>query len=217
LTSPDTLLSIANPRYPEGSMKLSPALVPALALGLLAVGCEQPPTKEITAAQQALAQARSDGAETLASEQFREAATAFADAERKAQAQDYRGALSAALDAAEKSRAASQAAGSARALARSAAELAEGEARIALDEVAEIRAQAAKAKVPDEAFEAVLPRLAEGQAAVEVLAKALADADLPAAQKAVAEVKDKTMPLPSLFREARIAWDAQKGKRPKRR
>lgn len=198
-------------------MRLSPALVPALALGLLAVGCEEPPTKEITAAQQALAQARSDGADTLAREQFREAEAAFADAERKAQAQDYRGALSSALDAAEKSRAASLAAATARTLARNAAELAQDEARIALDEVAEIRAQAAKQKVPDAAFEELMPKLAEGEAATQALAKALAEADLQAAQKAAAEVKVKAMPLPGLFREARLAWDAQKGKRPKRR
>jgi hypothetical protein len=211
------LLSIARPRFTNGSMKLSPSLAPALALCLLVGGCEQPPTREITAAEQALTQARSDGAEAFAPEQFREAETAFAEAQRKAQAQDYRGALSSATDAAEKARAAALAAAAARALARSAAQLAESTAQIALDEVAEIRAQAAKARVPEDAFEPVLPKLAEGQAVADALAKALAAGDVQAAQKLAADVKEKVLPLPSLFREARVEWDSQKGRKPKRR
>jgi hypothetical protein len=198
-------------------MKLPSTLLPALALGLLAVGCEQPPTKEIAGAEAALAQAREAGADTFAPEQFREAQAALADAQRKVQASDYRGALSSALDAAEKSRAASVAAGSARALARSNVELAESQAQIALDEVAEIRAQATKAKVPDKAFEELLPKVAEGQAAVEAVSKALASGDILTAQKLAVALKNSVTPLPGLFREARVQWDAQKGRKPKRR
>jgi hypothetical protein len=198
-------------------MRSSPALAVAFALCLLAAGCEQPPTKEITAAEQALAQARTDGADTFAPGQYREAEAAFAEAQRKVQAQDYRGALSSAQDAAEKARAASLAAGSARTLARNAADLAQDEAQIAMDEVAEIRAQAAKQKVPDAAFDELTPRLAEAEAAVQALQKALAGADFQAMQQAAADVKAKVLPLPGLFRDARVAWDEQKGRRPKRR
>lgn len=199
-------------------MRFPANAVPVLVLCLLPAACEQPPSKEIAAAEAALGQARADKADVFAPEQFREAQAALAEAQRKVQAKDYRGALSSALDAAEKSRAASLAATSARALARSAAELAEGEAQIALDEVAEIRAQAAKAKVPDKAFEDLLPRLSEAQAAVDALAKALGDGDVLTAQKLSTALKTQVSPLPGLFREARIQWDAQqKGRRPRRR
>lgn len=198
-------------------MRFPVSPVPVLVLCLLAAACEQPPSKEITAAEAALAQARKDKADVFAPEQFREAQAALADAQRKVQAKDYRGALSSALDTAEKSRTASIAAGSARALARNAAELAIGEAEIALDEVAEIRAQATKAKVADKAFEELLPRLAEAQAAVDAVTKALADGDVLTAQKLSAQFKEKVTPLPGLFREARVQWDAQKGRRPRRR
>jgi hypothetical protein len=197
-------------------MKLPARLAPVLALCLLATACEQPPSKELAAAEAALAQARADGADAFAPEQFREAQAALADANRKVQAKDYRGGLSSALDASEKSRAASAAAGSARALARSSAELAGSEAQAALDEVAEIRAQATKAKVPDKAFEELLPRVAEAQAAVDAVAKALSDGDVLTAQKLTASLRTSVTLLPGLFREARVQWDAQKGRKPKR-
>ena len=198
-------------------MKLPATFAPVLVLCLASSACEQPPSKEIAAAEAALEQARKDGADTFAPDQFREAQAALAAAQQKVAAKDYRGALSSALDAVEKSRSASIAAGSARALARSNAELAESNARIALDEVAEIRAQAAKAKVPDQAFAELLPRLQEAEAAVEAVSKALAAGDLATAQKLAGELKEKVTPVPGLFREARVQWDAQKGRRPKRR
>src|SRR5262245_50574763 len=182
-------------------MKLTARLAPVLALCLLASACEQPPAKELAAAEAALAQAKADGADTFAPEQFREAQAALADANSKVQAKDYRGGLSSALDASEKSRAASAAASSARALARSSAELAESEAQAALDEVAEIRAQAVKAKVPDKAFEELLPRVDEAQAAVDAVAKALSAGDVLTAQKLTAAFKTTVTPLPGLFRE----------------
>jgi hypothetical protein len=199
-------------------MRFPSLAAPVLVLCLLAAACEQPPSKEVAAAEASLAQARTDKADVFAPEQFREAQAALAEAERKVQAKDYRGALSSALDAAEKARAASIAAASARALARSAADLAMGEAQIALDEVAEIRAQATRAKVPDKAFEELLVPLAEAQAAVDALAKALADGDVLTAQKSATVLKTQVTPLPGLFRKARVQWDEQqKGRRARRR
>jgi hypothetical protein len=198
-------------------MRFPSTTVAIVGLCLATAACDQPPVKEIGAAEAALAQARKDKADVFAPEQLREADAALADAQQKVQTKDYRDALSSALDAAAKARAASVAAGSARALARSAVELAEGQAQIALDEVAEIRDQASKAKVPEDVFEPLLPRLAEGQAAVDAVAKALSDGDVIAAQKLTAELKEMVTPLPELFREARVQWDAQKGRKPKRR
>src|SRR5262245_26941047 len=123
-----------------------------LLLGLAPAACEQPPTKEIAGAESAVQQARAYGASDFAPERFGEAQAALDDAHKRVQAKDYRGALSSALDAAEKSRLASQAATAAKALARNAAEVAEAEVQAALDEVAEIRAQAVKAKIPEAVF-----------------------------------------------------------------
>lgn len=187
-----------------------PATLPLiLLLGLVAAACEQPPTKEIAAADASLQQARADGADVFAPDRFGEAQAALSDAHKRVQAKDYRGALSSALDAAEKSRLASQAATAARALARNAAEVAEAEAQAALDEVTEIRAQAAKTKVPETVFEPLLPRATEAGAALDELVKALADGKLAEAQKMAADLKTRVAPLPGLFREAQAKWEAE--------
>jgi hypothetical protein len=195
--------------------KLAPLVLSCLALS----ACEQPPTKEIAAAEAALQQARADAADVFAADRFGEAQAAVADAQKKVQAKDYRGALSSALDAAEKSRLASQAATAAKTLARNAAELAEAEAQAALDEVAEIRAQAAKAKVPEKVFEPLLPQATEAATALASLVKALADGEILQAQKLAADIKTRAVPLPGLFRQAQEQWEAEhpRGRRPRRR
>jgi hypothetical protein len=194
---------------------LAPVLLSCLALS----ACEQPPTKEIATAEAALQQARADAADVFAPDRFGEAQAAVAAAQKKVQAKDYRGALSSALDAAEKSRLASQAATAAKQLARNAAELAEAEAQAALDEVAEIRAQAAKARIPEQVFEPLLPQTTEAGSALDALVKALADGEILQAQKLAADIKAKAAPLPGLFREAREKWEAEhpRGRRQRRR
>jgi hypothetical protein len=200
-------------------MRTHSRLALILFLCLACAACEQPPAKEIAAAESALQQARQDGADIFTPDRFGEAQAALADAHKKVQAKDYRGALSSATDAAEKSRAASQAAQAAKALARNAAEVAEAEVQAALDEVAEIRAQAAKAKIPENVFEDLLPQVTEASSALDGMAKALADGNLLEAQKLATELKAKVTPLPGLFREAQAKWEAQhpKSRRPRRR
>lgn len=200
-------------------MRRASKLTLILLLCLVSTACEQPPTKEIAAAEVALQQARADAADVFAPDRFGEAQAALADAQKRVQAKDYRGALSSALDAAEKSRLASQAATAAKSLARNAAELAEAEAQAALDEVAEIRAQAAKAKIPEKVFEPLLPQTTEAGSALDALVKALADGEILEAQKRAADLKARVAPLPNLFREAQEKWEAEhpKGRRPRRR
>lgn len=185
---------------------------------LSALACGQPPVKELDAAGAALELARSEGADVYAAERFGEAQAALEEARRRAEAKDYRGALSWATDAAERSRSAAQEAASARALARNAARVAEAEVLAALDEVAEIRAEAAKARIPERAFAELLPQLAEAASALESLAKIQAEGKFLEAKQLAAELKARVTPLPGVFREAQVSWETQhrKGRRSRR-
>src|SRR4029453_15536553 len=131
----------------------------ALVLPLALCACDQPPAKEIAAAEVQLAQAREAGAERFAPDRFRDAEAALGLARTRVQQKDYRGALSAANDAAEKGRTAVQAVTAARANAKGAAELAQKEIGIFLEEVEQVRQEALTAKVPDEAFAELEPPL----------------------------------------------------------
>lgn len=175
---------------------------------LVAAACEQPPTKEIDAAEAALEQARSGGADVFAPDRFGEAQAAFSDAERKIEARDYRGALSSATDAGEKSRAALQAAVATKQLARDAAHAAEAEAQAALDEVASIQDRAVKLKIPDQAFGRLLLETTEASTALDAVARALADGKLLEAKNLAVEIRARVTPLPALFREAQAKWQA---------
>ncbi|MBI3932773.1 MAG: DUF4398 domain-containing protein [Acidobacteria bacterium] len=194
-------------------------LRPGLAVmaGLALLGCDQPPTREIAAAEAAVGQARQEGAGQYAADRFREAETALSDAQRKVQEKDYRGALSSATHAAERARTASQAAAAARTVARSAAEVAKTEVLAVLDEVGTIREEAVTAKVPDEAFEEVAPRVGEVQQSLDAVARLLDSGDLLGAQQAATDLKARAVPLPGLFRGALERWQAEhpKGRRGK--
>ena len=115
---------------------------------LAAVACDQPPVKEIAAAEQQVERARSIGADRYARERWTQAETALALARQRLQSRDYRGALSAANDAAESARVATEATGPAKSAARNAAEVAIGEVRTMLDRATSERTTALKAGVP---------------------------------------------------------------------
>src|SRR5512134_3108572 len=106
-----------------------------LFLAALLAGCAQPPTRELTAAETALAEAQRAEAEKYASELMEQAKAALVAARQKVEQKDYRGALSSAVDASEKARAAAAAVPSAKMLLKGAAETAQAEAQAALDEV----------------------------------------------------------------------------------
>jgi chromosome segregation ATPase len=180
----------------------------ALVVGvLLAVACQQPPTREITAAEAAVEAARKAGADHYAADRWREAEAALRAARDKIQAKDYRGALSSANEASEKSRSAVQAVQSARALARSAVQLARAEIEAEIEEVDAIRQEAANAKVSDEAFAGVEPQLAEAREALARVGETLEHGEPLEAQKAAAELKAQAAGLPEAYRQARAAWE----------
>ena len=196
-------------------MRLRVLLFPLI---LALAACEQPPSKELAAAEAALNQARTDEAEKYAAEQFKEAEKALEEARRKVQAREYRAALSSATEAAERARQASQTVGVAKKLAQSAIQVSQVEVEAALDEADTIREDALKARIPEKAFEEVLPRLAAAREELAGLAQQVGGADLLATQQAASDLRKKATALAEAFREARSAWEAAhpKGRKPRR-
>lgn len=187
-------------------------LLPLLAaLGFSA--CDEPPRKEIGAAEAALAQARHAGAERYTPERYREAELALREAKKKVQQKDYRGALSSATEATDKSRQAAQQAAAAKTVIRSANEVAQAEIQASFDEIAQVREGAANDKVPDKVFDELTAEADQAQQALQGIAKAMESGDLLEAQKAAAELKARVAPLPGRFREAVDAWQAAHPKR----
>jgi hypothetical protein len=175
---------------------------------LLSAACQQPPTREINAAEAALEAARKAGADRYAVDRWREAEAALQAARDKVQAKDYRGAFSSANEASEKARSAVQAVQSARNLARSAVQLARAEIEAEIEEVDAVRQEAAAAKVPDEAFASVEPQLAEAREALARIGETLDRGEPLEAQKAAAELKAQAANLPEAYRQARVTWEA---------
>ena len=191
-------------------------LVPGALLILAAAGCEQPPTREIEAAQAQVDAARKEGAEQYAADRWRDAQTAMQQARDRMAAKDYRGALSSANAAAERARSAQQAVRSARALARGRTETTQAEIRAALEEIDTIRQEAAAAKVPEDVFAEFAPRIADAQAGLQRITEALAT-DALKAQSEAAELKTRCADLPTALRQAQAKWLAEHRQRGKRR
>jgi len=188
-------------------MRHRPPLLVALSGALLLFACEQPPTKELDAAQKQVDLARKSGAAQYAPARLQEAEAAMQDALRKVGVKDYRGALSAASDAADKAKSAVKAASVAQALTKGSAELAQSEARIALEEAAQVKAEALKAKVPEAAFEELEPRVAKLTQDLEAAAATLKRGELIEAQKASAALKAEAVALPGRYRQAAQEWE----------
>jgi hypothetical protein len=187
--------------------------VPAAAL--IVCACDQPPTREIAAAETALVAAEQQGAAQYAPERLEAARAALLEAQRRVQAKDYRGALSAAGEAGEKARAAGKSAEAAKQLAESAAESARDEARILMDEVPPLKDAATEAKVTPEAFTEADAELAAVQALVASCDQALATKDFLAARSQAEEARAKAQALPDKYRQARADWEAAHPKKPK--
>lgn len=188
-------------------LRRTPTVLLSLPLLLLAAGCDQPPTKEIKAAEAAIEKARAAEAETYVADRFREAQSALDTAQRKLAEKDYRGALSSANEASEKARAAAQGAGPARILAKSAAETKVAEIQAVLEEIGTVRSEASEAKVPDEAFADVASKVDELNAGLAAVNQLLSEGNLLGAQRAAEELKARTPGLVDAFRAARTAWD----------
>ena len=192
----------------------------AVLLPLALCACDQPPAKEIAAAEAQIEEARQAGAERFAPDRWREAQAALATARAKVQEKDYRAALSAANDAAEKGRLAVQGVATAKAHSVRAAELAQKEIGIFLEEIEQARQEALVAKIPDEAFVDVEPRLAEVRDGLQRVSDTLQKGDVLEAQKAAAELRAQAADLPAAFRDARALWEEEhppKGRKPAKR
>jgi hypothetical protein len=183
-------------------------LAPSALLILGALGCEQPPTREIEAAQAQVDAARKEGAETYAADRWKDAQGSMQQARDRMAEKDYRGALSSANAAAERARSALQAIRSARSLAKGRTETTQAEIRAALDEVDAIRQEAATAKVPEEVFAEFAPRVADAEAALQHITETLAT-DALKAQSEAAELKTRCADLPTAFRQAQAKWMAE--------
>jgi len=183
-----------------------------VALALLLCACDQPPTRELEAAEAALEEARRADAARFAPERFREAETALAEARQRLQSNDYRGALSSAMDTVDRSRGAVQAAKAARNLAKGTVEVSQVEVQAALDDWAALRDQARKAKVPDTVFADVDARGEEVRRELRQVSDALAAGDVLAAQKLALELKARVTSLPETTRQAQARWEAERPK-----
>lgn len=184
-------------------------LILPVASCLLLSACDQPPAREIAAAEAALAQARKDQADAYAPEQWKAAEAALNQARQKVDAKDYRGALSSAMDAGEKAKAASGAVASAKVLVKGAAQMTQAELQAGLDEVAAVREEAAKSKVPEEAFAAVEAKAQEATAGIASLTAQIEKDELLEAQKSAADLKARFATLGADFRAALDAWVAE--------
>jgi hypothetical protein len=180
--------------------------LPLVALGLFLVSCDQPPSKEIAAAEASLSRAREEGADRYAPVGYQEAEKALEAARQKINEKDYRGALSSATEAADKARSASQQAGVAKTVARGNAETARAEVQALLDEIQAIQDEAANDKVPEQAFEYVTPVAEEVRGGLQRVSTALDSGDWLSAQRAASDVKGLATPLPGRFREALDSW-----------
>ncbi len=75
-----------------------------LIAALLSFACDQPPIKEIAAAEAELRKASAAAADVYVAERYAEADAALQDARRRVGEKDYRGALSSAMEAADRAR-----------------------------------------------------------------------------------------------------------------
>jgi hypothetical protein len=188
-------------------------LLPCLTLTLAA--CDQPPTKEVAAAQAAVSAAEKTDAPLYASERLAAARQALAQSQQLMTERNYRGAISAANDAVDKARAAVKSAESAKKLAVQAAELARDEARIALDELPGLREEAKKARIPDEAFTAIEAEVAEVQTLLTSVGDLIEKQQLLEAQKAGETARSRAALLPEKLRQAQADWETAHPKRGK--
>jgi hypothetical protein len=189
--------------------------IATLALPTLLLACDKPPQEELQAAQTALSQAQSDGADRYAPERFKAAQEALADAQRKTDAKDYRGALVSAQGALEQAKAASDAAAGARKVARASTKLTTLEIESALTEISGILEDAKKAKVPDKVFKDLLPQVDDAQKALDGVKAGVDRNELLEAQKASTDLKAKVVDLRDTFKKTLSTWqeEHQKGRR----
>jgi hypothetical protein len=181
-----------------------------------AVACDQPPLKEIAAAEEQVAAARKAGADRWAADRMKEADAALAQARQHVQGRDYRAALSSASDAAERARQAVQGVKAARAAARARAEAAVTDARASLAAADTAHQHALIAKVPEAAFEELRTKAVAVRHGLEEVAALLEKDDLLAAADRAEALKAEASTLPEVARTARARGGRAPRARPRR-
>lgn len=182
-------------------------------VSLVALGCAEPPQKEMSRAEGAIQAAKAAGAETYAAEEFRNAQRALARSEAAVEEADYRQALSHALDALEQAELAAGTAATQKAKARGDLDARMTALSAALDGVppkleAAVAARVAEArlKAPRAALAGIQHALQEARSARDAgeLQKAAAHVDGVAAQIAELEASlDALREAPRPSRRAR--------------
>jgi uncharacterized protein involved in type VI secretion and phage assembly len=173
---------------------------------LLLAACEQPPFKEIAAAEDALAVARKADAQRFATDRYQEAQVALDAARRKLEQKDYRGALSAATDAAERSKEAVRAAEAAKVLVRNASETAKVEAQEMLASIDAIREEARLAKLPIRVFASLEAEREEAVRGIKELSESIDRGHLAEAQERAVALRPRITLLSGRYREALDKW-----------
>jgi hypothetical protein len=181
---------------------------------LAAAACDQPPVKEIAAAEQQVERARIERADRYAPERYNQAVAALETARTRLRERNYRAALSAANDAAESARVAVETTGPAKAAARKEIDVAVVEVTTMLERAATERDAAVKAGVPKGTLAPIAARAEHASARLAELRKMLANANPDFAAAILGELRTEVTPLPDMFRDARTSWEA---KRPKSR
>ncbi len=188
-----------------------------LLAALAAAACDQPPVKEIAAAEQQVALARTAQADRYAPERYTQAEAALETAHTRLRERNYRAALSAANDAQDSARAAVEATGPAKAAVRKDADIAIVEIRTMLDRATAERTEALKAGVPRATL---APLDALGQRSAQKLSEAIKLVNIgnsAFAAGVLADLRTEVTPLPDLFRDTRTTWEAKHPKGAPRR
>ena len=187
-----------------------------LIAALAAAGCDQPPVKEIAAADQQVERARAAGAERYAPERWAQAQGALTLARQRLEGGDYHGALSAANDAAESARLAIENTAPAKAAARKTAEKAVGEVRTMLDRAAAERTAAVKASVPRGWLADLDAREQRAAEQLSVAVRQLGAGHPEDVEPLLAKLRTEVTLLPADYREARTQWEAKHRPRARR-
>jgi hypothetical protein len=166
-------------------------LWPAFALVALAVGCAEPPNKEMDQAQGAIDAARAAGAEQYATAEYTAATDALKRAQDAVAASDYRLALNHAIDSRERAQNAARQAADSKAQVRGEVERTMAEVT-ALTTQAYARLEAAqKARVPRRVLAEPAKTLAAINRAVQEAGEKMRAGDYLAARPVLLENKER--------------------------
>jgi predicted S18 family serine protease len=157
---------------------------------LVAIGCGDPPSKEMNQAQGAIDAAKAAGADTYAANELAAAVEALRKSEEAVTAGDYRTALSHALESRGQATAAAKAAVSARARARGDVERRLAEVSATAEEIRERLEEPPVARLPRRIVQAARRAIEAADKSLQEARTALGNDDYEAAMKALDNATD---------------------------